>query len=258
MGRPTCQVTSIRAPVRPPVASATQGDLWQIPPPATSGRIRCINPEVPVKSPVRPPLACGLAAPVLFLATDLLAIARSAGYSPMRQSISELTAVGAPTRALVTVLHVTRDALLVAFGGAVTSTAGDSRVLAATGRLVAANAALDAFATAAVPRDYASPTWAPRNTANTMVMAAGVGCFVAAMGAGAVALRGPFRAFSAGIPLSYGLLTALSLLLRPRDELPSSTGTQERTMAYSYQVWVAVLASLLLRRRSLSRTGGLS
>jgi Protein of unknown function (DUF998) len=49
-------------------------------------------------SPVRPLLACGLAAPVLFLATDVLAIARAAGYSPMRQSISELAAVGAPTR----------------------------------------------------------------------------------------------------------------------------------------------------------------
>jgi hypothetical protein len=150
--------------------------------------------------------------------------------------------------------------VLAAFATSVMATAGDSRALAATGGLVAANAALDAFATAALPRDYASPTWAPRNTANTVVMAAGVGCFVAAMGTGAVALRGRFRAFSAGIPLSYGLLTAVSLLLlvRSRDEPQPSTGAQERTMAYSYQVWVAVLAGLLLRRRSPSRTADLA
>lgn len=206
-----------------------------------------------MNAPVRPLLFCGLAAPVLSLATDLLAMSRAAGYRPMRQSISELTAVGVPTRPFVTVLDIARDALLAAFASGVTATAGDSRALVATGGLVAANAALDAFAIAALPRDYASPTWAPRNTANTLVMAAGVGCFVAAMGTGAAGTRGPFRAFSAGIPLSYGLLTVISLVLRKRDEPPSSTGAQERTMAYSYQLWVAVLASLLLRRRSLSR-----
>jgi hypothetical protein len=204
--------------------------------------------------PVRPLLVCGLAAPLLSIATDVIAIARAAGYRPMRQSISELTAIGAPTRPLVTALGLTRDGLLAAFATGVTATAGDSRVLAATGGLVAANAALDAVATAALPRDYASPTWSPRNTANTAVMAAGVGCFVAAMGTGAVAYRGPFRAFSAAIPLSYGLLTALSLLLRSPDEPPSSTGAQERTMAYSYQLWVAVLAILVLGRQAPSRT----
>ena len=209
-------------------------------------------------SPVRPLLVCGLVAPLLSVATDLLAIARAPGYRPMKQSISELTAVGARTRPLVTTLDITRDALLAAFATGVTATAGDSRALAATGRLLAANAALDAFATAALPRDDASPTWGRRNTANTVVMAAGVGCFVAAMATGAVGIRGPFRAFSAGVPLSYGLLTAFSLLLRSRDEPPSSTGAQERTMAYSYQLWVAVLASLLLRRRSLSREADLA
>jgi hypothetical protein len=207
--------------------------------------------------PVRPLLGCGLAAPLLFLVTDLFAIARAPGYRPMRESISELTAVGAPTRPLVTALRVTGDALLAAFATGVMVTAGDNRALEATGRLVAANAALDAVATAALPRDYASPTWAPRNTANTLLMAAGVGCFMAAMGTGGVALRGRFRAFSPGIPLSYGLLTALSLLFRSRDEPPSSTGAQERTMAYSYQVWIAVLAGLLLRRRSLSPSADL-
>jgi hypothetical protein len=207
--------------------------------------------------PVRPLLVCGLAAPLLSVATDLLAIARADGYRPMRQSISELTAVGAPTRPLVTALDVTRDGLLAAFATGVTATAGDSRVLAATGGLVAATAALDAFATAALPRDYASPTWSPRNTANTVVMAAGVGCFVAAMGTGAAGIRGPFRAFSAGIPLSYALLTFLALVLRSRDASPSSTGAQERTMAYSYQLWVAALASLLLRRQARSRTADL-
>lgn len=207
--------------------------------------------------PVRPLLACGVLAPLLSLATDVAAIARAPGYRPVRQSMSELTAVGASTRPFASALTIARDALLAAFATGVIASSGDSRVLAATGGLIAANAASDAFATAVLPRDYASPTWAPRNTANTVVMAAGVGCFVAAMGTGAVALRGPFRAFSAGIPLSYVLLTGLALRRRSADEPPSSTGAQERTMAYSYHLWVGVLACLLLRRRSPSRTLGL-
>lgn len=143
----------------------------------------------------------------------------------------------------------THDALLGAFAAGVMATAGGSRALAATGGLVGANAILDAFATAALPRDYARPTWARRNAANTVVMAVGVGCFMAAMATGAAAVRGRFRAFSLGIPISYGLLTALSLLrLRPSGGGPSSTGAQERTMAYSYELWIAVLAILLLRR----------
>jgi hypothetical protein len=199
-------------------------------------------------SPIGPLLVCGLVAPPLSLATDLLAIARAEGYRPVAQSISELSAVGAPTRPLVTGLEVVRDGLLLAFGRGVLEAAGGNRALATTGGLIAANAAISAVATVALPRDYARPTWAARNTANTLVMAAGVGCFVAAMGTGAAGVGGRFRAFSAGIPMAYALLTVFSLLLQRGRGTSPSTGAQERTMAWSYQGWIAILAVVLLRR----------
>lgn len=200
-------------------------------------------------SPVRPLLACGLAAASLSVAADLLAIARADGYRPVAQSMSELSAVGAPTRPLVTGLEVVRDGLLLAFARGVGEAADGNRPLVATGRLIAANAAISAFATVALPRDYARPTWAAPNTANTLVMAAGVGCFIGAMGAGAAGVGGRFRAFSVGIPIAYGLLTAISLLLQRGRETSPSTGAQERTMAWSYQLWIAVLAVVLLRKK---------
>jgi hypothetical protein len=200
---------------------------------------------------IRPFLACGLVAPSLALATDVLACARLPGYRPVAQSISELSAVGAPTRSLVTSLDLGRDALLAAFAAGVWSSADANRARRATGALVLANAAVHAVAAAFLPRDYAQPTWSPRNTANTLVMATSVGCSIGAMATGAVALPGPFRAVSAGIPLAYGALTALVLLM-PRDTSspPVSTGAQERTMAYSYQLWLAALAITLLRREA--------
>jgi Protein of unknown function (DUF998) len=200
--------------------------------------------------PVRPLLACGIAAPSLSLASDILACARWRGYSPVRQSISELSAVGAPTRSLVTALDLVRDGLLVAFAAGVSGSAGANRALRATGTLVLANCAIHAFAAAFLPRDYSEPTWSPGNTANTVVMATSVGCSIAAMATGAVALPGPFRAVSAGIPSSFAGLTALALLVPwPEGAPPTSTGAQERTMAYAYHLWLAGLAIVLLRSR---------
>lgn len=200
---------------------------------------------------IRPLMLCGLVAPPLALVADALACARSRGYSPVAQSISELSAVGAPSRPLVTGLDLARDGLLAAFAAGVVESAGADRALRATGGLVIASAAVHAVAAAFVPRDYAQPTWSRRNTANTLVMATSVGCSIAAMGLGAAtALPGPFRVLSAGIPLSFGGLTALALLA-PRAEgaPPASTGAQERTMAYAYQLWLALLAVVLLRSR---------
>lgn len=199
-------------------------------------------------SSVRPWLACGLVVPSLALATDVLASARDRAYRPITQSISELTAIGAPTRPLATALDLVRDVSLAAFAAGVSRSASDERALRASGRLMLANAAIDALATTFIPRDYTQPTWGPRNAANTLVMATGVACSIGAMGAGAAARPGWFRVLSAGIPASYAGLTLLALALTTLRTTPAATGAQERTMAYAYQLWVAALAITLMRR----------
>jgi hypothetical protein len=198
---------------------------------------------------LRPLLACGMAAPALALVTDLVACARWSEYRPITGSISQLKAIGSPTRRLVTGLDLARDALLAAFAAGVGRSARGDRALGATGGLLLANAATEAFATVFVPRDLGQPTWAARNTANTLVMGAGVACSLGAMGMGARALPGWFRLFSAGMPLSYLVLAVLGMLLPARRAAaPATTGAQERTMAYSFQLWVAALAVTLARR----------
>jgi hypothetical protein len=201
-------------------------------------------------------LACGTVAPALALVTDLVACARWSEYRPINQSLSQLSAIGAPTRQLVTGLDLARDGLLAAFAAGVGKSARGDRALGAAGGLLLANAATEAFATAFVPRDFSQPTWSARNTANTLVMGASVACSLGAMGMGARALPGWFRRFSAGVPLSYLALAVLGVLLPARraaappatGEASATTGAQERTMAYSFQLWVAVLAVTLARR----------
>lgn len=196
-----------------------------------------------------PRLVCGLVGPALAPATDVLAWSRWQAYRPTTQSISELTALGAPTRTLTTALGLVRDVSLGVFASGVTRSASEDRALQAAGRFILANAAVDALATTFIPRDNAEPTWSRRNTANTLVMATGVACSIGAMGAGAVARVGWFRVISAGIPVSYAGLTLLVLALPGRRTAEAAaTGAQERTMAYAYQLWVAALAGVLMRR----------
>jgi hypothetical protein len=208
---------------------------------------------------IAPWLTCGLIGPALTVATDLLACSRWRAYRPITQSISVLSAVGAPTRGLVTGLGLVRDSSLALLALGVNRSAPAGGALRKTGRLVLATSAADAAATAFLPRDYGQPTWGRRNAANTLVMAAAVACSIGAMGTGAAALPGGFRVFSATIPMSYAGLTLLALACATgRDPSTAPTGAQERTMAYSYQLWLAGLALVLLRSEARRRSTSLS
>jgi len=84
--------------------------------------------------------------------------------------------------------------------------------------------------------------------------------YLLAMAFGAAAFHGWFRVFSITILLAYVILTVVGLLV-PRGATPSgepmmTTGLQERTMMYSYLLWVAVLAGVLLKSASESVNGG--
>ena len=69
-------------------------------------------------------LSCGIAAPLLYVATDILLAMRWEGYSYRDQTISELNAIGSPTRTLSIVLGIVGYAFVTAFGVGV----GDRRL----------------------------------------------------------------------------------------------------------------------------------
>ena len=61
-------------------------------------------------------LACGMLSPLLSVATDLLGGMTYEGYSFSAQTISELSAIGSPSKPVVGPLFLTYDVLLMAFG----------------------------------------------------------------------------------------------------------------------------------------------
>jgi hypothetical protein len=205
-------------------------------------------------------LICGILAPLLHVGTDVLAGRRWRGYSFISQSISELSAIGAPTRPLVVSLDLVSGVLLIAFGLGVSQMAGGRRALRVTGGLLAGNAAIALVVTAFFPMQLGEAVSSPANVANTALMATGVVLFLLAMGFGAAARRGWFRTYSVGMLLTYLALTVWGLWRSPPvvagQRLPT-VGIQERTMVYAYLLWVAVLAVALVRaRRGLDSTGG--
>jgi Protein of unknown function (DUF998) len=79
-------------------------------------------------------LVCGILSSLLY-GTMIEAIGFE-GYSPLSQTVSELSAIGTPTRALWVLLGSVYDLLVIAFGLAVWVWAGGKRTLRVVGGLL--------------------------------------------------------------------------------------------------------------------------
>ena len=83
-------------------------------------------------------LVCGILSSLLYTAMAVFVPMRYDGYSSASQTISELSAIGAPTRAPWVVLGIAYTLLVAAFGWGVRASGHDNRPLrVAAGLLVA-------------------------------------------------------------------------------------------------------------------------
>ncbi len=196
-------------------------------------------------------LVCGIVASALRFAADVLAGALSKGYNFVSQSISELSAVGAPTRPLVMSVEFVWGALMIAFGLGVWRMAGTNVALRVAAGLIMGNVITTLIAAVFFPARYSGTVSTNVSTANVIIGATGMVFFLLAIAFGAAALHGWFRVLSIGILVAYAVLTVVGLLTHrgpgPSGEPTLTTGAQERTMMYSYLLWVAALAVALLR-----------
>src|SRR6188508_3552475 len=88
-------------------------------------------------------LVCGILAPLLYVATDILAALRWEGYSYTAQTVSETFAIGAPTRSLVVLRGLAYSVLVIAFGLGVRGSARGKRLLRVAGGLLIVLAVVD-------------------------------------------------------------------------------------------------------------------
>ncbi len=142
----------------------------------------------------------------------------------------------APTRSLVVPLNIVYNVLVIVFVLGIWVSAGRNRLLRVTAVMMLGNVVftlVGAF----------FPMLPGEAVSTTTVLAGAVSMvfFLLAIGFGAAAHRSWFRLFSTGILVVFLVLTILGLMAAT-----SQIGVQERTMAYSYALWQAVLAIVLL------------
>jgi hypothetical protein len=87
-------------------------------------------------------LVCGILSSLLYVAMTVFMAMQWEGYSSASQTVSELSAIGAPTRSLWVPLGAVYTVLVTAFGWGVWRSAGRSRAVRIVGGLLVAYGAL--------------------------------------------------------------------------------------------------------------------
>jgi hypothetical protein len=199
----------------------------------------------------KPLLACGIAASLLYGA--LIWGIRYNGYSPISQTVSELSAWGVPTRPIWMVLGTLYDALMIAFALGVWASAAGKRSLRIVGGLMIAYGLLGLlwpFASMHQRAVLAAGRETLADTAHLVLAMVTVALMFAAMAFGAAAFGLWFRLYSIAttvILLAFGVLTT-SDAPRVAANLPTPwAGLWERINIMAFLLWIVVLAIVLLR-----------
>lgn len=194
-------------------------------------------------------LSCGIVAPFLYVATDVFLAMRWEGYTYRDQTISELNAIGAPTRTLSIVLGTIGYAFLVAFGvGVWRSAAGSRRLRVAAGGLIA----LGVFAWFGVPFLAMHVREAEETLTDALhvaQLAVAGPLILGIMGFGAAAFGLRFRLYSAAtvlVMLAFGAWSGTYGADIADDLETPWVGVIERISVYAYQLWFVVFAVALL------------
>jgi hypothetical protein len=199
-------------------------------------------------------LACGAAFPILWVGMDIVASLRYEGYNYVDQTVSELSAIGAPTRTLWLAGGAVYGALEIVFAAGLWLVAGRRRALRAVAGLfalhAAVNLALGPFSSMHQRQVLATDGATLSDTLHLVLVAVGAIIFFAEIGLAATAFGDRFRLYSIVTILAmvvFGFVTSLSAADLQANEPTPEVGIYERVNAYGYMLWVVVLAATLWR-----------
>ena len=206
-------------------------------------------------------LLCGILAPLLYIGADILAASRFEGYSYTSQTISELMAIGAPTRPLLIALFLPWNVLVAAFGIGVWASAGGKRALRISGILLVACSAVS-LAGLSSPMHLRGAAGATAgggmhiaDVMHILITMTIVLFTLLYIAFGAAALGKGFCLYSIGTILAMLVFGGLAGMQGPRiaANLPTPwVGVCERASVYFSMVWMLVLAVALMRARRAS------
>lgn len=193
-------------------------------------------------------LSCGILSSLYYVFMNVYVPTRWEGYSMTSQVVSELSAIGAPTRTLWNQLGFVYTVLVIAFGVGIWMSAGGSRALRAAGALFVADGVIGAF-------------WPPMNmrgteptltdTLHIVWTAFWFVVMLSAMGFAVAALGKRFRLYTFVTLVAFLVFGTLTALEAPgiATNLPTPwIGLWERINMAAAMLWIGVLSMALLRR----------
>lgn len=206
-----------------------------------------------ISTGLRALLGCGVLSSVLYVVANVLGARRWREYSLRSQTVSELSAIDAPSRPFVVPLLIVHGALVIPFGVGVWRSAGRRRSLRATGALLVGLGASDLPAPffpmhrrEALARGEGSRT----DTMHIAFTSLNSALILLAIAFGSAALGERFRRYS--IATIVALVVSGGLTVRQAARLEANlptpwAGVTERISIGGYLLWQAVLAIALTR-----------
>jgi hypothetical protein len=196
-------------------------------------------------------LACGILSSLLYVTMTIVIAQYWPGYDPASQTISELSAVGAPTRRMWTIPGTLYMPLVIAFGWGVMRSSGRSRALNIIGSLLIAYGALGLlwpFAPMHARETIAAGGGTSGDTLHLVLAGLTVGIMIAILGTAAAVFGMRFRIYTLAtliVLFVSGLLTSIGATRLSAGQPTPWMGVYERINIGAFLLWVIVFAVTL-------------
>lgn len=213
-----------------------------------------IIPLIPFRYFQKILLICGILSSLLYAAINVIVAMQWPEYDSASQTVSELSAVNAPTRILWLVLSAPYTLFVIAFAWGIWKSATENRPLRMAGGLLIVYGALGIlwpFAPMHLRETLAAGGGTFSDTMHLTLGAVTEIIYLVALGLAAVALGKQFKVYSIVtflVLLVFGILTFLDAPNVSINEPTPLIGFWERINIGVFLLWVIVLAIILLRK----------
>lgn len=199
-------------------------------------------------------LVSGVLSSLLYIAMNIFVAIRDADYSSASQTVSELSAIGAPTRDIWVLWSYVYTFLVIAFGWGVCLSGGGDRAIRVIGLLILIYGALGLgwpFAPMHTREMLSTGGGTFSDTMHIVFSIVTVLLMFFIVGCGAMGFGKRFRAYSIVtiiVLMTFGILTGLDAPKIDANMPTPLIGVWERINIGAFLLWIAVLAIMLLRK----------
>ena len=197
-------------------------------------------------------LVCGIASIVWYVAMNVIVPITDNAYNISSQTVSELSAIDAPTRPLWIILSIPFSLLTIFFGCGVWLSAGQSKKLRFVALVIIFDALIGSFWPPMHIREViAAGGGTTTDTLHLVWAFVHLACMLLMIGFSMAALGKNFRIYSMAtlvLFIVFGTLTSIDSSGIETGEPTPNIGIWERINIGAYMLWIVVFAITLLKK----------